>query len=146
MKRKPTIDKKVEVKRAAKGAGLGLFAKEKIEEGDYIIDYVGEILSNAECEFHPGKYLFEVDDHFTIDGSDRENVARYINHSCDPNAEVEIEKGEINIYAVKDIESGEEIAYDYGKEYFDEFIRPIGCQCKKCIKKKQTIKKKTQKA
>lgn len=135
MKWKPTIAKKVVVKRAAKGAGLGLFAEEEIEKGEYIIDYVGEILPNAQCEDHPGKYLFEVDDHFTVDGSSRENIARYINHACKPNAEVEIEQGEINIYAIKRIESGEEITYDYGKEYFNEFIKPIGCQCISCQKK-----------
>jgi SET domain-containing protein len=140
MKRKPTIGKKVEVRRAPKGAGLGLFAAEAIEEGDYIIDYVGEIIPNAECEHHPGKYLFEIGEHFTIDGSGRDNIARYINHSCDPNAEVELEDGEINIYALEDIEPGEEVAYDYGKEYFDEFIKPIGCQCRKCLKKKQKTK------
>lgn len=135
MKWKPTIDKKVVVKRAAKGAGLGLFAEEPIKKGEYIIDYVGEILPNAQCEEHPGKYLFEVDDHFTIDGSARENIARYINHACKPNAEVEIEQGEINIYAIKNIEIGEEITYHYGKDYFNGFIKPIGCQCISCQKK-----------
>lgn len=137
MKWKPTIAKKVVVKRAEKGAGLGLFAEEKIEKGDYIIDYVGEILPNARCEDHPGKYLFEVDEHFTVDGSSRENIARYINHACKPNAEVEIEQGEINIYAIKDINPGEEINYDYGKEYFNEFIKPLGCKCVSCLKKNQ---------
>lgn len=135
MKVKPTIGKKVKVQRAEKGAGLGLFADEFIKKGDYIIDYIGEILPNAKCENHPGKYLFEVDDHFTIDGSMRENIARYINHSCKPNAEVEIESGEIKIYCIKNIEKDEEINYDYGKEYFNEFIKPIGCKCVSCMKK-----------
>lgn len=135
MKWKPTIDKKVVVKRASKGAGLGLFAEEPIEKGEYIIDYVGEILPNAQCEYNLGKYLFEVGEYFTVDGSARENIARYINHSCKPNAEVEIEQGEINIYAIKNIESGEEITYHYGKDYFNEFIKPIGCQCISCQKK-----------
>jgi len=135
MKWKPTIAKKVNVRRAEKGAGLGLFTEEFIKKGDYIIDYVGEILPNAKCEDHLGKYLFEVDDHFTIDGAGRENIARYINHSCVPNTEVEIEDGEIKIYAIKDMVKGDEIVYDYGKEYFNEFIKPIGCKCTKCMKK-----------
>lgn len=139
MKIKPTIGKKVKVGRAEKGAGLGLFAEENIKKGDYIIDYVGEILPNALCEEHPGKYLFEVDDHFTIDGAARENIARYINHACKPNAEVEIDRGQIKIYAIKDIPKGDEINYDYGKEYFDEFIKPIGCKCKSCMNKTKTI-------
>lgn len=137
MKIKPTIGKKIQVARATKGAGLGLFAGEDIQKGDYIIDYVGEILPNAKCEHHPGKYLFEVDDHFTIDGAMRENIARYINHACRPNTEVEIEKGEIKIYAIKNIQKGEEISYDYGKEYFNEFIKPIGCRCLTCMKKQK---------
>lgn len=136
MKVEPNVGKKVLVKRAAKGAGLGLFADELIEKGDYIIDYVGEILPNAQCENHPGKYLFEVGDHFTIDGSSRQNIARYINHACKPNAEVEIEDGEINIYAIQKIAPGDEITYDYGKEYFNEFIKPLGCCCKICLHKK----------
>jgi SET domain-containing protein len=134
----PSIGKKVKVRKAEKGAGFGLFAEEQIKKGDYIIDYVGEIIPNAKCENHPGKYLFEVDDHFTIDGAARENIARYINHSCKPNSEVEIEKGEIKIYAIKDIAKGEEINYDYGKEYFNEFIKPIGCKCTSCMKKIKT--------
>jgi len=138
MKIKPTIGKKVKVRRAEKGAGLGLFADEDIVKGDYIIDYVGEILPNAKCENHPGKYLFEVDDHFTIDGAGRENIARYINHACKPNSEVEIDRGEIKIYAIKNISKEEEITYDYGKEYFDEFIKPIGCKCISCMKKTTT--------
>jgi len=138
MKVKPTIGKKVKVGRAAKGAGLGLFADENITKGDYIIDYVGEILPNAQCEDHPGKYLFEVDDHFTVDGASRDNIARYVNHACKPNTEVEIDRGEIKIYALKNIEKGEEITYDYGKEYFNEFIKPIGCRCQTCTKKQTT--------
>lgn len=135
---KPVIGRKVRVARARKGAGLGLFADEPIKKGDYIIDYVGKIIPNAKCEEHPGKYLFEVDDHFTIDGASRENIARYINHACKPNAEVEIDRGEIKIYAIKDISKDEEINYDYGKEYFDEFIKPIGCKCVSCTKKTKT--------
>ena len=143
--REPNFGKKVKVKKAPKGAGFGLFAEENIEEGEYIIDYVGEIIPNALCEDHPGRYLFEIGDHFTIDGSGRKNIARYINHSCDPNSEVETEKGEINIYSIEDIKKGEEIAYDYGKEYFNEFVKtnPSGCMCRKCLKNKNGKRKST---
>jgi len=132
----PFINKKVKIGRSAKGSGLGLFAQEDIEKGEYIIDYVGEILRNEDCDEHQGKYLFEVDDNFTVDGSSRKNIARYINHSCKPNAEIEIEEGAINIYAYKDIKKGDEIAYDYGKEYFNAFIKSIGCRCPFCLTKK----------
>jgi len=125
------------IMKAEKGAGLGLKTKVPFKKGDFIIEYIGTKRLNKDIEYHTGKYLFEVDDKYTIDGSPRWNLARYINHSCKPNAEVEISKdGKILIEAIKNIKEGEEITYDYGKEYFNEFIKPIGCKCVKCINKK----------
>lgn len=133
---KPEIKKKFTVIKARKGAGFGLKTKVPFKKGDFVIEYVGIKRKNKDIEYHTGKYLFEVDDNFTIDGSPRWNLARYINHSCKPNCEVEISKdGKILIEAVKNIKEDEEITYDYGKEYFNEFIKPIGCKCEKCIKK-----------
>lgn len=124
------------IMKAEKGAGFGLKTKIDFKKGDFVIEYIGIKRKNKDIEYHTGKYLFEVDDKITIDGSPRYNLARYINHSCDPNCEVEInEKNQILIEAIKNIKAGEEITYDYGKEYFDEFIKPIGCKCSKCIKK-----------
>jgi hypothetical protein len=59
-------------------------------------------------------------------------MARYINHSCRPNAEALISKGRVWIWSRRNIKAGEEIAYDYGKEYFEGVIKPIGCKCEKC--------------
>jgi SET domain-containing protein len=78
------------------------------------------------------RYLFEIDKHWTIDGSSHDNTARYINHSCKPNCEARIEEGKVMIYALYAIPEGEEITIDYGDEYFDEFIRPHGCRCNAC--------------
>lgn len=129
--------KKFSVFRAEKGAGFGLKTNEPIKKGEFIIEYIGIKRLNKDIENHTGKYLFEVDEKYTIDGSPRWNLARYINHSCRPNAEVEIdEKGRILIQAIKNIKPGEEITYDYGKEYFNEFIKPFGCKCVKCLNKK----------
>jgi len=123
--------------KAEKGAGLGLKTKVPFKKGDFIIEYIGIRKENKDIEYHTGKYLFEVNSKYTIDGSPRWNLARYINHSCKPNSEVEISRdGKIKIEAIKNIKEGEEITYDYGKEYFDEFIKPIGCKCSKCIMKK----------
>ena len=83
------------------------------------------------------RYLFEINSRWTIDGSPRRNVARYINHSCRPNAETDIVKGEILISAIRNIEPGEEITYDYGKDHFDGFIKPKGCKCVKCREKRR---------
>ncbi len=113
-------------------AGLGLFADEDISKGEYVISYTGEVISNEIADKLKTKYLFEIDDRYTIDGSDRTNTARYINHFCNPNLEAEIEAGEIKFFAIKDIKQGEELGFDYGDEYFNEFIKPIGCKCSHC--------------
>ncbi len=123
------------VKRSS--AGLGLFATEPIKRGTWIIEYVGKILHGKEVTEHPGnKYLFETSKTRMIDGSARSNTARYINHSCKPNCEPEIFAGRVFIKATKRIEAGEELTYDYGKEYTDEFITPYGCRCTPCKTKK----------
>jgi SET domain-containing protein len=119
--------KNTKVKRSH--TGLGLFADEFIPRDTFIIDYVGERISNEEADRRGGKYLFEVDSKTTIDGKERKNTARYINHSCRPNAETEIRDGEILVFSKQNIKNGTEITFDYGKEYFDEFIKPFGCQC-----------------
>lgn len=113
--------------------GLGLVARQPIPKGKRIIEYLGPLIPNEEVERRCGKYFFGVDKKWTIDGSPRNNVARYINHSCTPNAEALISRRRrIWIWSLKDIQPGEEITYDYGKEYFEDVIRPIGCRCKNC--------------
>lgn len=112
-------------------AGLGLFATRPYKKGERIIEYVGRTLTNAEEYTSRSKYLFEVNSRKTIDGAARTNIARYINHSCTPNCEPEIERGHIYIDAIKNIAVGEEFVYDYGEEYFDEHIKPYGCRCVK---------------
>ena len=124
------------VKRSS--AGLGLFAGEPIKKGDFIIEYVGRVITKEEEEKSRSKYLFEVSSKKTIDGADRSNTARYINHACKPNAEAEIKTGRVMISAIKNIAPGEEITYDYGKEYVDEHIKPAGCRCSSCAGKVQT--------
>lgn len=78
------------------------------------------------------KYLFDLNKRWAIDGSVRRNTARYINHSCKPNAVPHEVGGKIKIYAKKNIQPGDEITYDYGKEYFDIFLEPVGCRCAAC--------------
>jgi len=131
VKKKQAAGKDFKVVRAAKGAGLGLVALRPFRKGEFIIEYVGIKKKNKDVEFDTTKYLFDLDDTFTIDGSPRSNTARYINHSCAPNAESEIVRGRILISAIKPIQPGDEITYDYGKEYFDEFLGK-DCRCNKC--------------
>ncbi len=67
-----------------------------------------------------------------IDGSIKENTAKYINHSCAPNCEIDIKNKRVFIFALKNIKAGDELTYDYDTEYFDAYIKPKGCKCKKC--------------
>ena len=112
--------------------GLGLFAVQPIAKGTRIIEYKGPLIPNEDVDKRRGKYFFGVNTKWTIDGSPRSNVARYINHSCKPNAEALISGRRVWIWSRKKIKAGEEIAYDYGKEYFEDIIKPMGCRCEKC--------------
>ncbi len=114
-------------------AGLGLYATKKIKPGMYI-EYVGPIITNEEAnELTRARYLFEINGRWTINGATRHNIARYINHSCVPNCE-SIQRGKrIFIKAIQHIRPGTELVYDYGEEYVDEFIKPHGCRCRKCL-------------
>jgi SET domain-containing protein len=82
-----------------------------------------------------GKYLFQLNKDYVIDGAGRENPSRYINHSCRPNAYPELSADElqVHIYAKKKIAPGDEITYHYGKDYYERLIEPLGCKCEKCI-------------
>jgi SET domain-containing protein len=126
---------KLKVKRSK--AGLGLFAAENIQKGKNIIEYVGIVRSSSDEEKDANKYIFNASSKVDIDGSPRYNTARYINHSCAPNAESIIKKGHVWISSLRPIAEGEEITYDYGKEYFNVHIKPFGCRCIKCIEKRE---------
>lgn len=113
-------------------AGLGLFATKIIPKGTRIIEYTGPRVPNHVVEQSSGKYYFGVNRKWSVDGSGRDNVARYINHSCRPNAEAIITQNRIWIWSRKKIQPGEEICYDYGKEYFEGIIKDLGCKCEQC--------------
>jgi len=119
--------------------GLGLFATKPIKKGAVIIRYLGPLLDarNKKHDAVNNKYLFELDGRWTIDGSVRKNIARYINHACKPNAEPEAKprKRKVYIHAIKNIKAGEEINYNYGREYFKEYLKPKGCKCQACAVK-----------
>ncbi len=114
--------------------GLGLFTTAPIAKGARIIEYTGEKITAEVANERGGQYLFEINDIYTVDGRGRENTARYINHSCRPNCYPEIDENEehIYIYAKRAIKPGEELTYDYGKEFWNEYIKPKQCRCDKC--------------
>jgi hypothetical protein len=121
--------------------GLGLFATKPIKKGTKIIRYFGPLLDSKKKKEDAieNKYLFELTNRWTIDGSVRANVARYINHACKPNAESDVRprKRKVFIRAIKNIEPGDEINYDYGTDYFKAYLKPIGCKCVACEKKRK---------
>jgi hypothetical protein len=115
--------------------GLGLFAIKPIRRDVYIATYRGRRLSDKEAERYEergAKYLFVVNSRCTIDGSSRRNVARYINHSCRPNAKAVGRNGGIVFVASRRIEPDEEITIDYGREYYLYFVENGGCRCEHC--------------
>jgi uncharacterized protein len=121
--------------------GLGLFATKPIKKGAKIVRYFGPLLDcrKKKDDAIENKYLFELNGRWTIDGSVRKNIARYINHACKPNAESDVNarKRKVVIRAIKKIDPGEEINYDYGTDYFKAYLKPIGCKCDACEKKRK---------
>jgi uncharacterized protein len=124
--------------------GLGLFATKPIRKGAKIVRYFGPLLDsrNKKHDDIENKYLFELNGRWTIDGSVRKNVARYINHACRPNAESDVSarKRKVVIRAIKNIEPGQEINYDYGTDYFKAYLKPIGCKCASCENKRKKLR------
>jgi len=129
--------------------GLGMFAIRPIKRNAYIATYRGPRLTNEESDRREARgaaYLFEVTKKVTIDGSPRWNVARYINHSCRPNAKPVGRNGGIVIVALRRIEPDEEIAYDYGKDYVWYFKQNGGCHCAHCRKRRAAKRRRLRRA
>ncbi len=124
--------------------GLGLFATKEIKKGSQIVEYKGPLLDCRikEQDDIENKYLFELNGRWTIDGSVRRNVARYANHACRPNAESDVQPRNRKGYnrAIKTIQPGDEITYDYGKDYFNSYLKPIGCKCVSCENKRKVAR------
>ena len=121
-------------------AGLGLFARVAIKKGQFIIRYIGRKIHTDTADDLDTRYLFEINTRWTIDGSNRRNRARYINHSCRPNAEVYFVKHVIKIRAIRNIKPDDEITYHYGRNYFEAFIEDAGCKCLACARKKAKLR------
>ena len=128
---------------------FGVFASKDVKKGTKIIEYVGEKILKSEGDkrsalriqkFLDSKktgsvYVFELNKKYDIDGSPAYNKAKYINHSCSPNCEVEIIKNRIWIKSIKNIKKNQELSYDYGYEFDKDDFTDHGCRCgsKKCI-------------
>ena len=100
--------------------GLGAFATERIVKGTRLIEYTGERMTPEEADRrYPDSderhhtYLFAIDDDVVIDAAVGGNEARFLNHSCEPNCDAVIDEKRIFIEAIREIEPGEELTYDY---------------------------------
>ena len=126
--------KKTDFKIFRASSGLGLKTLKDIKKGGEVLEYKGKRLRNEEADKRPNRYHFEVGKNLTIDGVPRSNLARYINHSCRPNCEAVHYTGKDRVFieAIRNIEAGEELTYDYGEAYFKDYIKPTGCRCFAC--------------
>lgn len=127
--------------RASPIHGLGAFATRPIPAGTRLIEYAGERLTPAEADARypdtPGEahhtFLFAIDDDVVIDAGVNGNDARFINHSCDPNCDAVIDDGRIWVETIRDVEAGEELAYDYAFELEERHTpaakRRYPCSC-----------------
>lgn len=105
-------------------AGRGAFAIRPIKKGERLIEYVGERITHEQADLRYDDesmdehhtFLFTISSRTVIDATYDGNESRFINHSCDPNCEAEIERGRVWISAVRDIAVGEELHYDYAYE------------------------------
>ncbi|MFP2926837.1 SET domain-containing protein [Pyxidicoccus sp. 3LG] len=126
--------------------GTGAFATRRIRKGARIIEYIGERITQEEADDRYDDeamerhhtFLFNLEDETVLDAGTVHNESRYINHSCEPNCEALIDKGHIYIYALRTIEPGEELVYDYAYERTDgmgpdsEALYVCRCGAPKC--------------
>ena len=123
--------------------GRGLFAVQNIKKGSNVIEYIGDKVTKKEGDKRADKqikqykknknngmvYIFELNKLYDIDGSVSHNHAKLINHSCNPNCEVEIINNEIWISAIKNIKKNTELSYNYGYSYDTDYVDHI-CKCR----------------
>lgn len=138
--------KKIEA-RLSQIHGNGIFATEKIRKEERIIRYKGKLRSHDDVDEQYGDldedghtFLFTLNDNYVIDGNVKGNIARWINHSCDPNCEAAIEehasnrrKDKVFIEAMREIKAGEELTYNYGitldERHTPKLKKLWGCRC-----------------
>ena len=129
------------VLRQSKIHGRGVYARKYIPKGTRLIEYTGELISNAEADrrYEDEKmsrhhtFLFILNNRWCVDAAVGGNISRFINHKCDPNCVAWIEGKHIWIDALRDIEQGEELGYEYEYEFDPEYtiedLEFYGCRC-----------------
>ncbi len=121
--------------RASGIHGMGIFARRDIPQGSCVIEYLGERVSKAESlrrRKQGNFFVFIVTEQFDLDGAVEWNPARFINHSCTPNCDAQMEEEHIWIIARCDIRAGEELSFNYGydlQDYEDHLCRCGSPEC-----------------
>jgi SET domain-containing protein len=125
--------------------GRGIYARVEIPDGTRIIDYRGERISKSESTKRENQrlarlarggdgcvYIFTLNQRYDLDGRTRGNVAKFINHSCNPNCRAEIINGRVWIVARREIPAGAELSFDYGFSYREWRLHPCRCGARGC--------------
>jgi SET domain-containing protein len=116
--------------------GTGAFARRDIPKGTRVIEYIGEKISKQEslrrCEAD-NEYIFTLNGEQDLDGKVDWNPARFINHSCTPNCDADVENDHIWIVAARDLKEGEELTYNYGFDLEDYKDYPCRCGSPECV-------------
>ena len=116
--------------------GVGGYARKRIKEGTSIIEYLGQKVDKKKaarlCE-EENSYIFVINDDYDLDGSVDWNLAKWINHSCEPNCEALDEEGRIWITAYRDIKPGEELTFNYNYDLEEYGEHPCCCGSEKCV-------------
>jgi uncharacterized protein len=112
---------------------VGVYATKPIRKGARVVEYKGPRITPEEADRRydgvSRTYLYGLDDGKTV--IDGEGLGAYLNHSCDPNCEVDEIKGRVWLFAMRDIAAGEELVWDYNL-YDDEEPAPCHCGSRKC--------------
>ena len=113
-------------------SGYGLCSNRYIPCGTILLEYMGKRITTAEAEsptYKNNRYLLSLDFDKIIDGSKKNNIARFINHSCHPNCEAITSNKKVYIMNIKPIKKGEELTYDYNLESYQWITH---CRCPSC--------------
>ena len=122
--------------QASRIHGSGGYAAADVSAGTRLIEYLGERIGKEEshrrCEAN-NPFIFQLDDETDLDGNVDWNPARWLNHSCEPNCEAEVDDGRIWIVALRDIAAGEELTFNYGYDFADYRDFPCRCGTPACV-------------
>uniref|UniRef100_A0A182YEQ0 Histone-lysine N-methyltransferase n=1 Tax=Anopheles stephensi TaxID=30069 RepID=A0A182YEQ0_ANOST len=125
--------------------GFGLVTLEDLQSGQFVIEYVGEVINSEEFDRRvktmqtakeENYYFLTVEPDLTIDAGSKGNMSRFINHSCEPNCETQKwtigETRVIGLFAITDIKAGKELTFNYNLESLGNSKRACLCGAQKC--------------